>query len=209
MAGACLELGFERQLLVKRVAKAFAHRLLHEPTGEARPCRKAQCEPRGLLGESLDRAQLEDVVHRDQRPLELEADDQRAPGLADRADPRLARVGLVLVELHRDAGDAIADGDRHFDRPLHGDAVLRDVEHLAEHVAGSGANARHRLQRSEIAHPVPVRTKVNFAPLGAVEIFVGADSVERHGQEVSSAAAARRTSNRAPPCGRSTTAISP
>jgi len=63
-------------------------------------------------------------------------------------------------------------------------------------------------ERQEVRGPVAVRPEEDLAPLGALELLVRADAVDRSQQEVPGDAA-RRTSNRAPPPGRSSTAISP
>jgi hypothetical protein len=78
--------------------------------------------------------------------------------------------------------DPVADRDLETDRPLEGDAVLRDVDQRADAHAVVHGDEDAAGQRRKLRGAVAMGPEEHLAPLGAVELFVVSGLVDQfHG----------------------------
>ena len=165
--------------------------------------------PSGALAdEGLDGAQLEDFVDGDQARVERDADDGRAVDLAEGAHARLSTVGHVRVESDIEGREAVADGGHERLWPFERGAVFGEIEQRTDSIAACDGDHHLAAQRKEVLRAVTLGAEEDLPALRAFQLLIVPDAVQGDRQRRSSAGC-RRTSNRAPPCGRSRTAISP
>src|SRR5438067_9803734 len=157
----------------------------------------------------LDGPELQDFVDVDQLVLEGHAGDRHPVLVANRAHPRRPLVGDVLVEPDGQERKELTGMQAQLGVARERHAALRDIDEGAGRAVAGLADLHCDRQGSQLGRAVTMRPEEDLAALGAVELFVLANAMQWSGHVVPSVAGIRRTSNRAPPCGRSRTAISP